>query len=573
MKRRLWLNIALIVAILAVLAGIFAVVRGSGTPEQTQRTVTVSQTTVSETASATGSVVAPDAVTLAFTSQGAVTSVAVQAGDTVSKGQVLATVDDTAAQQQLASATSTLAQARSSAANAGSQLSLTKQSVEAGNTALDQAVTQAKVNLQVVEATWSEACTNPDDPSCPNPSAAEAVRTAQNAVTASQLAYDNAVQTAANAEITYNLTVNQASDSLVAAKGYATSQCATYGDTSTQCHGAQDAILPKQQAYDSAVNSRTQSMTKDQQSVKTASMTLSNANVALKKTLADLRKTYADQVRQAKQALTNAKSARDKGKIANAQSLNSAQLAVTPFADGPSTSQAALDAAEAAYDVAKKAVADTELRAPVDGVVGAINVVEGQTSASSASASGSAGAVTIVPTSGFQVEANFAESDASGIEIGQSATVTFEGLPGVSVTGTVLSIDPVAATSASNGLVTFAVRVSLDQIPDGLRQGMTATVAVTTATAENVLAIPQSAITTVGNTSTVEVLQADGTTVRAEVTTGVQGDSLTEITSGVQAGDTLVIPTSATSTGFPSGGIPGGGPMGGGGQGRSGSRG
>lgn len=563
MKRRLWLNVSLVVVIVLILGGIVVAIRGTGQKAETQRTVTVARQTVTQTASATGSVVAPDAVTLAFTSAGVVTSVEVKAGDAVTKGQVLAAIDDTAASQQLASAESSLAQARSNAANAGSQLALTRQSVGAGNTALDQSVTQAESNLKAVQATWSDACANPDDPSCPNPSAAEAVRTAQNAVTGAQLSYDNAVQSATSNEITYNIAVNQATQNLASAKTYATDQCTLYGDASTQCHNAQDGITAKQQAYDTAVNSRTQGMVKDQQAVKSASMSLSNANVALRKTLADLRKNYADQVRQAKQALTNAKSAREKGRIANAQSLNSAQLAVSEFG-GTSTSQAALDAAKAAYAVAKKAVDDTTLKAPVAGVVGAINVTVGETSAGGASATGSSGAVTIVPTSGFQVQADFAESDAAGLQVGQPATVTFEGLPGVSVTGSVLSIDPVAASSASNNLVTFAVRVSLDDAPTGLRQGMTANVSVTTATAENVLAAPQSAITTIGTTSTVEVLQADGTSARAEVTTGVQGDALTEITSGVAEGDTLVIPTAASTSGFPSGGIPGGGPMGGG---------
>ena len=111
--------------------------------------------------------------------------------------------------------------------------------------------------------------------------------------------------------------------------------------------------------------------------------------------------------------------------------------------------------------------------------------------------------------------------------------------------------------------MTFTVRVGLATMPDELRQGMTATVSVTTRIAEGVLAVPQAAITTVGATSTVEVANADGTTTKVEVTTGVQGDVLTEVTSGLSEGQELVIPTASTA-GFPTGGVPGGGPRGGG---------
>lgn len=561
MSRRRWINIGLVGAIVLVLVAIALSMRGSGETEQAQRTIRVSTTSVKATASATGQVVAAGAITLSFPSAGIVTSVDVEPGQQVEAGTILATVDDTAARQQVAAARSTLAQAEANAASAASQLALTKESVAASDESLDAAVEQAKVNLDAAKKLWSEACLNPDDATCPNPAAAESIRQAQNNITVAQLAYDIAVTNAAKNEITYNLSVNQANDSLSAAKSNASTQCSTYGDTSTQCKTAQDAILPKQQAVDTQVNTRTMSMMRDQQSVQQASMTLSNANVAMRKLQADLRKAHQDGVRQAQQAFDNAKIARDRGRVTNAQSLQSAQAGLATTDAGVSTTQAAIAAAQAGLDTAKQAWADTTLIAPVDGEVGELNLTVGESAAGSA---GTPGGLTIVPTDSFQVEAPFAESDAAAIGVGQEAEITFEGLPGVTARGSVLSVDPVAATSASNSLVTFTVRVALAEVPEGLRQGMTATVSVTTTAKENVLAIPQSAITSAGGSSTVEVLNADGTTTRVEVTTGIQGDVLTEITSGVSEGQELVMPTASTS-GFPTGGVPGGGgPFGGG---------
>jgi macrolide-specific efflux system membrane fusion protein len=115
-----------------------------------------------------------------------------------------------------------------------------------------------------------------------------------------------------------------------------------------------------------------------------------------------------------------------------------------------------------------------------------------------------------------------------------------------------------ATTSASSSLVVFSVEVSMDSVPAGVQPGMSASISITTDEVSDVLAVPQSAIATIGEVSTVEVLQPDNTSLTSEVTLGLKGDSLTEITSGVTAGQILVIPTGGTSV-FPTGGVPGGG--------------
>ena len=69
-----------------------------------------------------------------------------------------------------------------------------------------------------------------------------------------------------------------------------------------------------------------------------------------------------------------------------------------------------------------------------------------------------------------------------------------------------------------------------------------------------------SAITTVGGTSTVTVRRGEEDVVTT-VTTGIVGDTGTEILTGVVAGDVLVVPTSTGGAGgftFPGGGPPGG---------------
>ncbi|MFE4512926.1 efflux RND transporter periplasmic adaptor subunit [Kitasatospora sp. NPDC056783] len=117
-------NSALGVALLGGAALVYATVSGSSGPASAKpaaRTATVSKGTVLATVSGTGTLVSPTDAAQDFTTGGRLTEVKVAVGDAVKKGQVLATVDTTAAQQQVdaAQAALTAAQANLTKAQAG----------------------------------------------------------------------------------------------------------------------------------------------------------------------------------------------------------------------------------------------------------------------------------------------------------------------------------------------------------------------------------------------------------------------------------------------------------------------
>ncbi len=150
------------------------------------------------------------------------------------------------------------------------------------------------------------------------------------------------------------------------------------------------------------------------------------------------------------------------------------------------------------------------------------------------------------------------------VKVGQAATVTFDALTDGIATGSVTAVDILPSTGDS--VTTYGATITLDEAPDGLRDGMSASVVVTVDEVTDVLWAPTAAITTVGGQSTVTV-RKDGAESTVQVQTGLAGDSGTEITSGVSEGDALVVSTSgpaSNSFGFPLGGIPGGGIAGGG---------
>ncbi|MEI7630535.1 MAG: biotin/lipoyl-binding protein [Actinomycetes bacterium] len=576
-RRRLWINLALVLAIVLVLGAIVGIALRPEGASAPARTATVVSATVSSTVTASGSVESAGDINLAFTTPGIVTSIEVAAGDSVNQGQVLATINQTTATQQLSAAQATLSQALSSAStssssvsNAQVQLKLTSDAAAASNDSLKAAVLQARSNLSAAEKLWTDACVNPDDATCPNASAAEAIRSAQNGVKSAQINYDAAVTAAANAATAYDLAVNQAAETLTQTKSVGSTTCTAYGASSVNCASATSTTLSAQHAYDSAVATQTQSKQADSQTVQKSAMALSTANVTLRKAIADQSKLGSDSVRTASQALTNAVNAQEKGKIANAQSVQSAQNLLTnaqaailtlgagDTAAAPTVAQAAIDSAKAAVAVAQRALADTTLVAPVAGTIGSVNITAGEISTSGATTSGGSAAITVIPDGLFTVSADFAETDAAQVTEGDLAAVTFPAISGALTTGVVLAVDPMATTSASSSLVVFSVKVSMDSVPAGVQPGMSASISITTDEVSDVLAVPQSAIATIGEVSAVEVLQPDNTSLTAEVTLGLKGDSLTEITSGVTAGQILVIPTGGTSV-FPTGGVPGGG--------------
>jgi macrolide-specific efflux system membrane fusion protein len=199
-----------------------------------------------------------------------------------------------------------------------------------------------------------------------------------------------------------------------------------------------------------------------------------------------------------------------------------------------------------AYESAKDDLASAVLKSPISGLVVAVSGEKGGkstgTGTSTASSDGSgSGLVTIADVSAYLVTANIAEADIADVALGQKATVTFPALTDTTAQATVTAIAPTA--TESNSIVTYATTITLDDIPEGLRLGATAEVAITLeSSADDALYVPAAAITTAADgTSTVDVVDDSGKTTTVTVVTGIVGDAGTEIVSGLTAGQTVVL--------------------------------
>ncbi len=154
--RRRLVVAAAVLLIVAAGAGVWLSRRSTPGPQATTTTVKVTTTTLSQTVTASGTIAPKSRSDLRFTSGGTVTNIAVKAGDQVTAGQTLASIDPTDLQQAVDSAQASvdaayasLSATRSNSAATSTQVAAANSQVKAANAKLDTAKTAlAAANLQ-----------------------------------------------------------------------------------------------------------------------------------------------------------------------------------------------------------------------------------------------------------------------------------------------------------------------------------------------------------------------------------------------------------------------------------------
>jgi HlyD family secretion protein len=187
---------------------------------------------------------------------------------------------------------------------------------------------------------------------------------------------------------------------------------------------------------------------------------------------------------------------------------------------------------------AELALRNTQLISPIDGVVGIINIRQNEFP------NPSLPAMVIADPEGFHIKLNVDELDIGQIEVGQTAVVTIDALNDAQLTGVVARIAPVANTTPIGGsaIVTYEVIVNLDPTDLPLRSGMTATVAIITDKAEDVIVIPNRVMHLDEATRTPYVEKIiDGVPTRVDITLGLRNEQYSEVVSGLEEGDQLAI--------------------------------
>jgi len=232
--------------------------------------------------------------------------------------------------------------------------------------------------------------------------------------------------------------------------------------------------------------------------------------------------------------------------IASAEAdLASVQASLAKLATGPSQTnitiyETRLAQAQTGLQEALNSLADATLTAPFDGKITAVNVSEGEL------ASGLV--ATIVDSGSLEVVLNVDEIDVGSLALDQPAIVVMETWPEVEIDSFVSAIAPVASVSG-NGIVSYDVNLSLQETDLPILVGMTANAELVTANREDVLLVPNAAIMADRENGTFIVnlvrTEADGTKtiVPVEVSVGLKDDSYSQIIDGLVEGDVVVLGT------------------------------
>jgi multidrug efflux pump subunit AcrA (membrane-fusion protein) len=250
------------------------------------------------------------------------------------------------------------------------------------------------------------------------------------------------------------------------------------------------------------------------------------------------------------------------------------QTASTPNPGNVATAQAGVSAANAELQAAQDEVATTTLVAPSAGTIFEVNGQIGENVTGSATGvqtlpgtnapippqtSGAGAAATtpgtepfiVLGTNGsFVIGATFPATDVSELSAHQTGTITAVSLSGLSLPCHVLAV--AQDSTVVNGSPVVYASIIPDIASSQLSAGMAVSVSLSVTQANSVLAIPQSAIFLLAGTPNVDVWSGKRSVATA-VKTGMQGTTLVQITSGLTAGEQVVLsayqglPQTATS--------------------------
>jgi len=191
---------------------------------------------------------------------------------------------------------------------------------------------------------------------------------------------------------------------------------------------------------------------------------------------------------------------------------------------------------------------DTRLLAGMAGVVTKRYIEQGELVTSGVSTfSNGTPVVQIADLSQMLVKMTVNEVDVYKLSVGQPVEITADGAHSGTYMGRVRKVAPASADGGAGGgnaVVKFAVEVVITH-PDGrLRPGMTARCSIIMARRTSVLRLPTHAVDGAGKEATVQILTQgvkDGkptdTFTPRKVEAGLRGDSFVEVVSGLAKGD------------------------------------
>ncbi len=257
--------------------------------------------------------------------------------------------------------------------------------------------------------------------------------------------------------------------------------------------------------------------------------------------------------------------------LAQAQ-LDDAVRAYNRIKDGPTENE--VNSLQAQIDAAQATINTSMIVSPIDGTVAEVDAKPYDViTYESTSTSRDILAVRVDDLTSHYIDITVSELNINKISLGQKVNITFDAIPLRQYTGTIVNISN--AGTVTNLSVNYALTVKMDEVDDSIKSGMMADVEIVTESAEDVLYVPQKALSIdqASGKYIVKKVKDDGTVQEIPVETGLSaGSDIQIISDEIQEGDTVQL-TKVTDMlnnnnslfGISLGGGMGGGAMGGGG--------
>ncbi len=235
------------------------------------------------------------------------------------------------------------------------------------------------------------------------------------------------------------------------------------------------------------------------------------------------------QVRQAEAALAQAKAARLQEQV---------------LAADVKSAEAQVRNASAQASQARDRLAETQITAPIAGIVSVRSVQIGQTVIGGLGGSGTP-VMTIADTRVIQAKVSVDEADVAQIKVGMPVRVTADALPRLTFSGKVTRIAPQAVVVQN--VTQYDVMVEIQNPQQALRLGMSVDAEFVVTSRQNVLLVPAEAVR--GQDANMVILVEGETLTPVVVEAGATDGRQVEIVRGLEPGQTVYLGPSRQPSG------------------------
>jgi HlyD family secretion protein len=248
-------------------------------------------------------------------------------------------------------------------------------------------------------------------------------------------------------------------------------------------------------------------------------------------------------------------------RITSEADFQKARSAVETGRSALGAAQHRVDQTRAGLNANRDTLSKTTVRAPIDGVVTTLRVKAGEVTVIGTMNNPGTQLLTISDMSTVEAVLMVDETDTPSVQLGQKALLAIDAYPGRTFDGLVTEVgnspilrdDPdLQGLTTTSDAINFKVKVKVIAPPPGIRPGFSVTADIITGTKAKVSTVPLAAVvvrdspkgekTEAGKLKTEEGVYAlrDGKAVFAPVKTGLSGELMVEVVTGVQPGEEII---------------------------------